>query len=147
MIDPRNNVTITAGIVSEPELVANGNIAKFRIAIDYAGSEKGAGVTSGYFDVVYYLKDGSEFASKNASFVSKQVNEGKMKKGSQVQLVGRLVQERWSQDGQSRSKVVIVAEALTYSGSNFKPENGSDSSQKSSSSQNTTTTFTVPDAF
>jgi hypothetical protein len=139
MIDPRNTVILTAGIISDPELVANGNIAKFRIAVDYAGSEKGAGASSGYFDVVYYLKDGSEPASKNAAFVISQLQNSKMKKGSQVQLVGRLVQERWQQDGQNRSKTVIVAEALTYAGSNF--QKSSDAPTKSEPSAS------IPDEF
>lgn len=143
MIDPRNNVILSAGIVTEPELVANGNIAKFRIAVDFAGSEKGAGVSSGYFDIVYYLKDGSDFASKNASFVAKQISEGKMKKGSQIQLVGRLVQERWQQEGQGRSKVVVVAEAVTYASSAYsKSDNNSSDSPKQASSS-----YSVPDEF
>lgn len=142
MIDPRNTVILTAGIISDPELVANGNIAKFRIAVDYAGSEKGAGSSSGYFDVVYYLKDGSEPASKNATFVIGQLQNNKMKKGSQVQLVGRLVQERWQQDGQNRSKTVIVAEALTYAGSNFQKTEGSSKSEGSA-----TTSSSIPDEF
>ena len=146
MIDPRNTTIITAGLIADPEMVANGNIAKLRIAVDYAGSEKGAGATSGYFDVVYYLKDGSEFASKNASFVAKQINESKMKKGSQVQIVGRLVQERWQQDGQNRSKVVIAAEAVTYAGSSFQ-KSGSDSNNSSSSSSKSESSFSVPDEF
>ena len=144
MIDPRNNVTMSAGIVSDPELVANNNIAKFRIAVDYAGSEKGAGVTSGYFDVVYYLKDGSDFASKNAAFISKQVAEGKMKKGSQIQLLGRLVQERWQQEGQGRSKVVIVAEAVTYASSGYQK---SDSSSSGESAPKQASSYSVPEEF
>jgi single-stranded DNA-binding protein len=143
MIDPRNTVILTAGIISDPELVANGNIAKFRIAVDYAGSEKGAGASSGYFDVVYYLKDGSDFANKNASFVAGQINGGKMKKGSQIQLVGRLVQERWQQDNQNRSKVVIAAESITYAGSAYqkKDDASSTSAPKAATSNN------VPDEF
>lgn len=140
MIDPRNTVILTAGVIADPELVANGNIAKLRIAVDYAGSEKGAGASSGYFDVVYYLKDGSDFASKNASFVAKQINDGKMKKGSQVQIIGRLVQERWQQEGQNRSKVVIAAEAVTYAGSGF--SKSSDSAPKAEASA-----ISVPDEF
>lgn len=142
MIDPRNTVIITAGLIADPELVANGNIAKLRIAVDYAGSEKGAGASSGYFDIVYYLKDGSDFASKNAAFVAKQINDNKMKKGSQLQIVGRLVQERWQQDGQNRSKVVIAAEAVTYAGSTY--NKSGDSASTSSKSDNA---ISVPDEF
>lgn len=113
MIDPKNVISLTGGVVSDPELI-NDKIAKFRMAVDYAGSEKGSQNNSGYFDVVYYLKDGSDFASKNASFLHTQITSGKMKKGSSIQLVGRLVQERWQQDNNNRSRVVIVAESVSY---------------------------------
>jgi hypothetical protein len=146
MIDPRNIVNLTAGIVSDPELVANGNILKFRIAVDYAGSEKGAGVSSGYFDIVYYLKDGSDFASKNASFVAKQVSEGKMKKGSQIQILGRLIQERWQQDSQNRSKIVVVAEALTYAGGSFQKSDSSSGAAATKQSGGASS-YSVPDEF
>jgi len=145
MIDPKNTVSITAGVVADPELVANGNIAKLRIAVDYAGSEKGSGMSSGYFDVVYYLKDGSDFASKNAAFISKQINESKMKKGAQIQILGRLVQERWQQDNQNRSKVVIVAEAISYAGSSYQ-KNSSSSSSDSTESKKAVSSL-IPDEF
>lgn len=145
MIDPKNTVSLTAGVLADPEMFANGNIAKFRIAVDYAGSEKGSGMSSGYFDVVYYLKDGNDFATKNAAFISKQINEGKLKKGAQVQILGRLVQERWQQDNQNRSKVVVVAEAITYAGSYQK--NNSSSSDNSSAASSKPATNSVPDEF
>jgi hypothetical protein len=131
MIDPRNVVSITAGVVADPELI-NDKIAKLRVAIDYAGSEKGATASSGYFDVVYYLKDGDNFGSKNAKFVHTQIVDKKMKKGSQIQLIGRLVQERWQQEDVNRSRVVIVAESVSYVGSAApKTAEKSDSSSES----------------
>lgn len=142
MIDPKNTVILTAGIIADPEIVANGNIAKIRIAVDYAGSEKGSGMSSGYFDINYFLKDGSDFANKNASFVANQISSGKMKKGSQIQIVGRLVQERWQQDNQNRSKVVIAAESITYAGSSYQKKDSSDNSSKSVASATN-----VPDEF
>jgi single-stranded DNA-binding protein len=145
MIDPKNTVSLTAGVIADPELVANGNIAKLRIAVDYAGSEKGSGMSSGYFDVVYYLKDGNDFATKNAAFISKQINEAKMKKGAQIQILGRLVQERWQQDNQNRSKVVIVAEAITYAGSAY--QKNSNSSSDASAPKAATSSNSVPDEF
>lgn len=116
MLDPKNIVNITAGVVADPEVI-NDKIAKFRVAVDYAGSEKGAQSTSGYFDITYYLKDNEGFVSKNASFIAGQISAGKLKKGSQISIIGRLMQERWQQDNQNRSKVVIIAEHLTYAGS------------------------------
>ena len=113
MIDPKNVISLTGGVVSDPELI-NDKIAKFRMAVDYAGSEKGSQNNSGYFDIVYYLKSGNDFTTKNASFLHTQITSGKMKKGSSIQLVGRLVQERWQQDNGNRSRVVVVAESVSY---------------------------------
>lgn len=147
MIDPKNTVSLTAGVIADPEFVANGNIAKMRIAVDYAGSEKGSGMSSGYFDVVYYLKDGNDFATKNAAFVSKQITENKMKKGAQIQILGRLVQERWQQDNQNRSKVVIVAEAITYAGSAYQKNSNSSSDTANSKAASAAASNSVPDEF
>lgn len=129
MLDAKNVVAISGGIVSEPELI-NDKIAKFRLAVDYAGSEKGAQNNSGYFDVVYYLKEGTDFASKNAQFLHSQISNGKLKKGSPVQLLGRLVQERWQQDNSNRSRVVIVAESVSYAASNYSKQNESGDAPK-----------------
>jgi len=143
MLDPRNNVVITGGLVVDPEVV-NTNIAKLRVAVDYAGNEKG-GSTSGYFDVTYFL-NGEENA-RNAKFVKSQIDEGKLKKGSQISLIGRLVQERWSAENDKKnSKVVIVAESISYvkgSGSS-----SSDSSAASASSANDNPNQAeLPDSF
>ena len=140
MLDPKNMVNLTAGIVADPEIV-NDKIAKFRVAIDYAGSEKGAQSTSGYFDVTYYLKDGSGFANKNASFIHGQITGGKMKKGSQISIIGRLLQERWQQDNQNRSKVVVVAEHIAYAASS-RPSDKSDSNNSSAA-----VSASVPEEF
>jgi single-stranded DNA-binding protein len=112
MIDPKNNVVLTGGIVRDPEQPTP-NLVKFSVAVDFAGSDK-SGNSTGYFDVTYWLNDDN----KNASFVKSQVESGKMKKGSQIQLVGRLVQERWTteNDDSKKSRVVIVAESISYAG-------------------------------
>lgn len=141
MLDPKNMVTLTAGIVADPEII-NDKIAKFRIAIDYAGSEKGSQSTSGYFDVTYYLKDNTGFTGKNASFVHGQISEGKMKKGSQISIIGRLVQERWQQDNSNRSKVVVIAEHVAYAANS-----SSKSSDSSSGSTAKTANASVPEEF
>lgn len=111
MIDPNNNLNLTCGVVADPEMVTD-NIAKLRVAVDYAGSEKGSDNTTGYFDVTYYLN--SEENKRNCDFVRNQITSGKLSKGSQIRLIGRLVQERWSTDDKKSSKVVIVAENITY---------------------------------
>jgi single-stranded DNA-binding protein len=140
MLDPRNLLNLIGGVVSDPEVI-NDKILKFRMAVDYAGSEKGSDNTSGYFDVVYYLKDGSGYASKNASFIHGQVQNSKIKKGTKLHLVGRLVQERWRQDDQNRSRIVIVAEHASYAAS---AGTGSASGGKADSSASSSS---VPDSF
>lgn len=114
MLDPQNLINISGGLIADPEIV-NGKILKARIGVDYAGSEKDSDNNSGYFDITYYLKDKDGFVNKNASFVAGQIDQGKLKKGSTISIVGRLLQERWKQDEQSRSRIVIVVEHLTYS--------------------------------
>lgn len=142
MLDPKNMVTITAGVVADPEII-NDRIAKMRIAVDYAGSEKGSQSTSGYFDVTYYLKDNDGFVNKNASFIHSQITGGKMKKGSQISIIGRLLQERWQQDNQNRSKIVVVAEHVAYAG-NAAPKGDSNKSESSSSASSSNS---IPSEF
>lgn len=148
MLDPKNVVTLTAGVVADPEII-NDKILKIRIGIDYAGAEQNSDNNSGYFDVVYYLKNGSDFANSNAKFVANQVAQGKMKKGSQIQIIGRLVQERWKQDdGASRSKVVIVSESISYTGSPKPSANSSDSgSAPAPAAATASATASIPSEF
>lgn len=143
MLDPHNIITISGGLVADPETVADGKIAKFRIGVDYSGSEKDSDNTSGYFDVVYYIKDKDGFTNKNANFVNTQITSGKMKKGSGVSIVGRLVQERWKQDGASRSRTVIVAEHLTYS----QRASSSKTSDSSTQAPAAETASSIPSSF
>jgi hypothetical protein len=143
MIDPRNLLNLTGGVVTDVELV-NDKIAKFRLAVDYAGSEKGSDNTSGYFDVVYYLKDQSGFTSKNATFIHGQVKADKIKKGAKLQIVGRLVQERWKQDDQNKNRVVVVAEHISYAAT--AGAQGAKTASTGTSSE-TETQNSVPDSF
>jgi single-stranded DNA-binding protein len=139
MLDPRNLINLIGGVVSDPEVI-NDKILKFRLAVDYAGSEKGSDNTSGYFDVVYYMKDGSGYTSKNASFIHGQVQNSKIKKGTKLHLVGRLVQERWRQDDANRSRIVIVAEHAAYAATGG---TGTAKTGETTSSPSTS----VPDSF
>jgi len=140
MLDPRNLVNLTAGIVADPEIIKD-KIAKFRVAIDYAGSEKDGDSNVGYFDITYFLKSGNDFTNKNTSFIHTQITDGKMKKGSQISIIGRMVQERWKQDDVNRSKVVVIAEHIGYaSNSNSKPADASTSVPKQANAS-------VPDEF
>lgn len=142
MLDPKNNVVLTGGIVRDPEVVGNGNILKFSVAVDYAANEKGEGNTTGYFDVTYFLNDDDH--GRNSKFVKSQIDAGNLKKGSQIQLVGRLVQERWTpsgtSDGKKQSKVAVVAESVTYAG-------GGSRQQEGGNTRNATAGQGMPDSF
>ena len=145
MIDPKNILNITGGLVADPELVNDGKIANFTLAVDYAGSEKGSDNNTGYFDVVCYLKDGSSFASKNASFIHGQISESKIKKGARLSIVGRIVQQGWKQDDKTRTKIVIVAEHVAYAVS--AGTKGAATSTNSSDAKEPVAASSVPDSF
>ena len=147
MLDPQNLVTISGGFVADPEVVNDGRIVKARLGVDYAGSEKDSDNNSGYFDVVYYLKDSNGFVNKNAQFVSTQISSSKMKKGSTVSLIGRLVQERWKQDDQSRSRIVIVAEHMTYGQRSAAKDGSTTSSSSTNSSAAPAANNSIPQSF
>jgi single-stranded DNA-binding protein len=141
MIDPKNVVSLTCGIVVDPEVISE-KIIKFRVAVDYSASDKNSDNNSGYFDIVYYVND-----TPNSKFVANQVSQGKMKKGSQIQILGRLVQERYkSQDDSPRSRVVVTAEAISYAGS-AKPQLSSGSSETNSSPVLKQSYSSVPSEF
>lgn len=130
MLDPKNVVTASGGLTADPEIVGNGKVVKLRLAIDYAGNDRdNPDNKSGYFNVTYFTND-----SPNGKFISSQLDSGSMKKGSQIMVVGRLVHERWKgQDGRNASQVVIIAEAITYSGSNRSEGDGAGGSSSSGS--------------
>lgn len=138
MLDPKNNWTGVGGVVADPEVI-NNSILKIRVAVDYAGSEKDSKNASGYFDVVYYLNN--EDNARNAKWVKSQIDAGNIKKGSQLAILGRLVQERWEKDGNKGQRVVITAEALTYASSS-KPQG-----ESNSSSAGTSSVASLPDDF
>jgi single-stranded DNA-binding protein len=86
------------------------------------------------------MKDGSGYTSKNASFIHGQVQNSKIKKGTKLHLVGRLVQERWRQDDANRSRIVIVAEHAAYAATGG---TGTAKTGEATSSPSTS----VPDSF
>lgn len=117
MLTPDNVINIIGGLVADPES-PTANIVKLRIGVDYAGSEKNSDNNSGYFDITYFTNNDTS----NAKFVARQVSEGKLKKGSRVHVLGRLVQERWEGEKGKGQRVVIYAEALSYVAS-ARPQN------------------------
>lgn len=117
MIDARNCGNLTAGIVVPPETITmnGGKIVKLRVAVPYAGNEKGTEDNRGFFDVTYYARE----AEPNAKFVLGQIEAGNFKPGTTIQMLYRLQQDRWeTPDGKKGNKVVLVAESIAYAGNN-----------------------------
>lgn len=141
MLDPKNVVSLTGGLVDAPEVT--GDVAKLRIAVDFAGNERNSDNKSGYFQVKYFLNSDNP----NATFVKNQINNSNFKKGSTLQLVGRLVQERWKDDsGNNRSGIVVIAESITY-GATLRRDNN-DSAQPSYATANSSNSSSdIPDSF
>jgi len=144
MIDPKNHGSLIGGLVADPEMVNDGKIARLRIAADYAGNDRdNTDNKSGYFNVTYFLNNDDS----NTKFVKSQIDKGNLKKGSQVHIIYRLIQDRWSKEGQKNSAVTLVAEALTYAGSGQKPEGGESSSASNSGTGGNSEPSSIPDSF
>lgn len=135
MIDVRNNGNITGRLVADPELMGNDkNVARFRIAADFAGNDRTpdaneASKNTGFFNVTMFLNDDTF----NTRFVKDQIEKGNLSKGSQVQVLYRLQQDRWEKDGQKFQNVGLIAESLTYAGSPAKEGTGSSSGSQQES--------------
>ena len=104
MASDKNIITIDGNITKDPILKYTGNgtaICTFSIASNrfYKKNNEFEKETS-FFDVQAW------------SSLALDVNE--KSKGQAVSIQGRLKQDRWQQDGQSRSKVIIVANEIQF---------------------------------
>lgn len=144
-MDSRNFACLTGRLTADPEVVetAKGTkIYKFRLAVDFAGNEKGSDTNSGFFDVTHFGND-----SQPSAFIAGQVSSGNLKKGSAVSALGRLSQDRWETDGKKNSRVVLVAESINYFGfADRRPEGERTASAAPSAPAEDPTQY-VPDRF
>jgi single-strand DNA-binding protein len=100
-----NSVVIVGRLTRDPEFKTTQSgkeLLKFSIANNRKSGERDE---TSYFDVSLWGK----FAA---------VMKDYLERGKQVIVQGRLVQNRWEQDGQTRSKVEIVADNLQLIGGN-----------------------------
>ena len=104
-----NSVVLVGNLTRDAEIkyFNNGNaIVKFSIAQNRRKKQGDAWVDEAmYFDI--------NFGGKGAEAVHKYLTKGK-----QVAVQGELRQDRWEQDGQSRSKVFVSAFELQLLGGN-----------------------------
>lgn len=140
MLDPKNLVTLTGGLIEDPEFIAQGKLLKLRVAVDYAGSDKNnPDNKTGYFDCIHFVNE-NDPASK---FITGQVSQNNLSKGSQVQLVGRLQHQRFTdKNDNKRSTVGLVVEALTYASGGRNNDSGGSTSSGGGSSEGS-----IPDEF
>jgi single-strand DNA-binding protein len=117
-----NNVTLIGRLTRDAELryTANGNpVSKFSLAVNEKRKKGDQWENAAnFFEIVLWGQLGG---SLNQYLI----------KGKQIAITGRLTQERWEQNGQNRSKVVVTAEtvqllggALGSDGSSAQKQNG-----------------------
>jgi single-strand DNA-binding protein len=115
MASDLNVVAVTGRLTRDSELrYSNGGtaIAKFSIAVNRRAKGADGQWTdeASFFDCSYF--------GKGAEGVNQYLN-----KGTQVAINGSLVQSRWEQDGQNRSKVEVMVSSLTLLGSSQDGQN------------------------
>lgn len=102
-----NVVAVTGRLTREAELkYSNGGMAfaKFSIAVNRRTKKGDQWVDdASFFDCTLFGKSAESLNSY-------------LTKGQQVAINGSLVQERWEQDGQNRSRVCIIVNTLTLIG-------------------------------
>jgi single-strand DNA-binding protein len=102
-----NSVTLIGRLTRDADLKQTSNgksVSKFSLAVN---ENRKSGDQwkdeAGFFDVVLWGQLGESLSQY-------------LLKGKQIAVTGRLTQERWNQDGQSRSKVVVTAQTIQLLG-------------------------------
>ncbi len=111
-----NKVILMGHLVRDPELRATGggtNVGSFTLAINNRGKDGKESVS--YIDCVAF--------GKQADFAKEYLT-----KGMPILIEGRLQQSRWEQEGQKRSKVEVIVQAVTFVG----PKKNGDSAPETS---------------
>ncbi len=87
---------------------------------DLKYTTKGTALCTMNIAVNRYYKSGEETKQETAFLDVEcwgriaETNNQHLSKGRGIRVVGRLKQDRWEQDGYSRSKVIIVAEHIEF---------------------------------
>jgi single-strand DNA-binding protein len=104
-VNQQNFIVIEGNAVRDAEIKSTGT---------------GAGICKMSIAVNRWYKSGENFEKEVSYFdidcfgdVAKLCAE-KVKKGDEIRVTGRLKQSRWTQDGMSRSAVVIIAERVEF---------------------------------
>ena len=99
-----NNLTIAGRIVKDAEFKQTNSslIVRFSIAVN-----KSKRVNDTWEDEVSYI-DVQAWGKLAETMV------GNLKQGTRINVVGYLKQDRWEQDGQRRSKLLVVANDIFF---------------------------------
>lgn len=110
MAKPFNSINIAGRLTEDPKVFGS-NTYSLRIAVDYAGRDStNPDQRTGFFTLKYFAQD-----NPNSRFVTSQIADNKMKKGSYIACIGELSQETWlSKDDSKQYGVVIIADNITY---------------------------------
>ncbi|MFO8060748.1 MAG: single-stranded DNA-binding protein [Bacillota bacterium] len=99
-----NVVVLIGRLTADPEAryTVNGvAVTNFRLAVDRPFTNREGERETDFFDVVCWRKLAETVANN-------------LRKGRLVAVQGRMQLDRWQQDGQNRSKVVVVADQVRF---------------------------------
>jgi len=104
-----NSIKITGNITKDPETVSpqgsEYSVLKFAIA----NNDESKKVNGKYEDIVSFFD--IEYWTKNVQYWIQKIT-----KGARVTIQGRLKQERWEKDGNTRSRIKIIANVAMNEG-------------------------------
>lgn len=113
----RNNMWQGEGNLSrDPEIHTVGSngaeVVHFTIAVSGAGAGSGEKDSAGFFDCKIWLTENDYVVPAEIRTAREGFKNGAWKKGDRLFVAGRLVQERWEKNGETRSRTIIQADKV-----------------------------------
>jgi single-stranded DNA-binding protein len=99
----------------DPEVHTTPNRAEvvhFTIAVTGAGSGSGEKDAAGFFDCKIWLTENDYTVPAEVANAREGFKSGNWKKGTKLHVMGRLIQERWEKNGESRSRIIVQADKV-----------------------------------
>lgn len=114
MLTPNNTVLIYGRLTSDAELVMDGKMLRFSVAVDNAGYDKNnTDSKAGFFNCKIWLTENDWTSVGFVRSVRQLFEAGRLGKGAPVRLMGQLNHDRWDdKDGNKRSDVNIVVDSI-----------------------------------
>ncbi len=95
-----NTVTVYGNITKDPKSLGEGKVVKTSIAVNEGRGDK---EQVSFFDLVFF--------GKLAEVALQHITKGK-----EMVVTGRLRQERWEKDGETRTNIVIIVNDIQFCG-------------------------------